>query len=173
MKSELSKVYSCSVCSIDFTRKGSMTRHNVKHHNATISKKTQSHRQLRFSCVLCNIAFTEKKSLNRDSRNKHGAPKLIKVAPTQAAELTDTQFSLAISQNTKESSENMINSSSERSVFTFNKMEDFYEWKAQIEKDTFSNFVAYTGPQHRLNGDVVRYLNCQRSGQYVPQGTGK
>ena len=54
----------------------------------------------------------------------------------------------------------------------FSRMEDFTNWKEDLEIKSASSFVLQCAPKQRSD-HVVYYYYCNRSGHYNPRGKGK
>ncbi|XP_034236595.1 uncharacterized protein LOC117642470 [Thrips palmi] len=146
----------CSLCDSTYVHKKSLYRHMRTKHDCD----PPSEEKIGEVCYVCDKVFSSISVLNRHLREQH------KVQPqTKRSKLLcpscDVMFpsSTSMDMHLKHDHSNDLSSSQ----MNFQRIDDFYVWKEEMERGTNSLYIQHEGAR-RLDHGERRYYYCHRSG---------
>ncbi|XP_060522906.1 uncharacterized protein LOC132699931 isoform X1 [Cylas formicarius] len=167
--------FECSECQTFFSKLSNLRKHARKFHPKEVTKlaplryKKCSPDSDNIGCKLCDKVFLRKNSLNRHIKTMHHET-LVKITRvTKKCALCD--YRDIIKKNLIIHYESVHEIRLKWHQLMFSTMDEFNQWKTQMENKTYSKFIKKSTTVSKLH-TFIQY-NCHRSGTFIPEGKGK
>ncbi|GBO03215.1 hypothetical protein AVEN_2484-1 [Araneus ventricosus] len=166
------QAFICNICNIGYTLYSSLKRHFKNIHPTQLDNlitPARASKIYQFHCVPCGKNFTKEFHFDYHNRKQHSS----EVVPVSKTSVSCFSCGLETEkQNYVGHLQNEHGILIESEVLELSNMEEFYSWKARIEKESKENFVVERGAK-RWSKNKSYYFACHRSGFQIKHSDSK
>ncbi|GAB6031916.1 hypothetical protein CHUAL_014010 [Chamberlinius hualienensis] len=163
----------CHICQKEFTRNSNLMRHRRGFHGEEKNLRNRI-QPTPYQCTDCGLYYTAKGTLKIHMQTQHGidVTTLFKGRNSRMGCL-HCEMTFKMAKELCKHYEEIHGIMLDVDHLEFNTFDDFMAWKKEIEVETSSSFVRYSGDRRSKNGELVYLMfRCRRSGHHVTRGIG-